>query len=209
MEFRGDKTYLFLNTGMTTSVRTDAIDYRNMALKRPNFPYGFSVDGITVQEIEQVEVKTGPTQEELRAQWNTASQTAVAIRPAGSIGKGQTVHIVNTNSFSTTVIVQDKTTNSYRRILLSGEIFEENFELQTTKKAQAKTKIEKPAPVKEVRDPEPVQLITEAPKKIAPPKPSAPSIWIPLAMSFGLLAIGFTATILLSSTQRRKGAKKK
>jgi hypothetical protein len=199
MEFRGEKTYLFLDSGMTTSVRTDAIDYRNMGLERPNFPYGFSVDGIKVHKIEQVEVKTGPSQEELRSQWNTASRMAVAIRPAGSIAKGQTVHIVNTGPFSTTVIVHDRATNSYRRIVLSGEMFQENFELRTTQKADAKPKIKKAEPIKEAKDPEPVQLVTEAPKKIAvPAKPSAPSIWIPLGMSFGLLAIGFASTILLS-----------
>jgi hypothetical protein len=210
MEFRGEKTYLFLDTGMTTSVRTDSIDYRNMALKRPNFLYGFSVDGIRVQKIEQVEVKTGPSQEELRSQWHAASQKALAIRPAGSIGKGETVHIVNTGRFSTTVIVHDRKTNTYRRIVLSEEIFQDNFELRTAKKADAKSKsqIKKPEPIEEAKDPEPVQLVP--PKKIpAPAKPPAPSMWVPLGMSFGLLSIGFASTILLSSTQRRKDAKKK
>jgi hypothetical protein len=202
MEFRGEKTYLFLDTGMTTSVRTDAIDYRNMALQRPEFPYGFSVDGITVQKIEQVEVKTGPSQQELRAQWNSASQKAIAIRPAGSIAKGQTVHVVNTGPFSTTVIVHDKTANNYKRIALSGEMFQENFELQTTKTADSKTKIKKPEPIEKKKAPEPIQIVNDPPKKIAvPSKPPAPSIWIPLGMSFGLLVIGFASTILLSKAK--------
>jgi len=210
MEFRGEKTYLLLDTGMTTSVRTDAIDYRNMVLKRPKFLYGFSTDGITVHKIEQVEVKTGPSQEELRAQWNAASQTAIALRPAGSIRKGQTVHIVQTGPFSTTVIVRDATTNNYRRILLSEEMFQENFELRTTVKADAKTKIKKPEPIEDEKDPEPIQLVNEPPQKIpVATKPAPPSLWIPLGMSFGLLAIGFASTILLSSSKAKQKKRKR
>ncbi len=202
MEFRGEKTYLFLSTGITTTVRTDAIDYRNMGLKRPDFPYGFSTDGITVHKIEQVEVKTGPSQEELKAQWDSAAQTAVAVRPAGSVGKGQTVHIVQKGPFSTTVIVRDKRTNSYRRIVLSDEMFQENFEL-TTQKVAARTKIKKPEPTEEPKEPEPVQVVSLPAKKIAPVEKRSPaSPWIPLGMSFGLLALGFASTIFLSKQGR-------
>ena len=209
IEFRGEKTYLFLSNGMTTSVLTDAIDYRNMGLKRPDFPYGFSNDGVTVHKIEPIEVKTGPSQDELRAQWNAASQTAVAVRPAGSIGKGQTVRIIQTGPRSTTVIVRDETTKNFRRILLSDEIFQENFELRTIKKADAKSRVKKVEPAEESKEPEPIRVVSDPVKQVpVAPKPTPPSAWIPLGMSIGLLAVGFASTILLSSTQRRKRAKK-
>jgi len=218
IEFKGDNADLYLVTGMVLTVPAVAIDYQLTGIERPKSAYGVTVYGKGQSTTSSVQppAPKGPSQEELKSQWEKAEQTAIATGTAGSIHKGDKVRVVSSTDLSYTLVVHDAN-GVFRRETISAESFSENFEVEK------KVSISPPAaplntPLPSVStSATPAQSKTSQarlkPKlpaqipKISDPTTGRPSLWGPFFLSMALLVLGFGWTLALA--QRKNSAQRR
>jgi len=151
-------------------------------------------------------VPKGNSQEELKAQWAHAKETAVVLQEFGSIKKTDNVRIIYSSKLAYTVVVRTAD-DSYKRMVIGADIFLDNCEI---KDAQGNTAVDvAPAASMEGSKPEDnaLQLETRAPVHTLPAeKPGAMrlSLMPPFLTGAGLLMIGIISTILLAKIEKRK-----
>jgi len=205
IEFKGQYVELYLTTGKVLRQRKDAVDFKSTGIQPPVGDDKVTIQGPgpgkTIVEKPQIHA-TGPSQDELRNQWNQSKESAIALRDSGSIHKGDTVRVISANDVGHTVIVRMADGN-YKRIVINSEIFVENFEMKTDPKnvsAPETPSVSSVEQEQQAADPEP-----RIKREIKTPSGSPrikPSLAWPLSISMGLLGIGIVSTILLSKTDQ-------
>jgi len=221
IEFKGDYADLYLTTGLVMTVPTRSINFDVTGIERPSSAYGVTVYGkgksapTKAAESQQKIAPIGVSQADLKKQFDESEQTAVASTNVGSIHKGDRVRIVATTDMSYTVIVKESD-GSYRKIVFNAENFAEDFEIE--KRATSPRYVPPPAPVAEPVASAPAtvpavkHVVPRLPKEMPPisePIGPRPSLFIPFAMSMGLLLLGIGITLMLSRTQEESPQRRK
>lgn len=207
LEFKGQHVELHLTTGKVLRMRKDSIDYKTTGIEPPAEDDKVILKGIRPADkiVEKSQIQSsGPSQEELLVQWNNSKETAIAIREAGSIRKGDVVHLIAVNDVGHTVIVKMADGN-YKRFVINSEVFVENFEMKTPSRklvapetsSTPSVETEQPAAESGHR----IKRGIRPSSRISGPKP--PLIW-PILMSMGLLCLGIVSTVVLSKTDRTR-----
>ncbi len=149
IEFHGDKVRVFLKTGKTEIIPLDKMDFDATAIDRPES----GTFGLTVYSTNRLqnEKNAGPSQEELRQQWESATESATAVKNVGSLKKGDAVRIIS-SGWRYIVVVKDSEGN-YRRQSFDAGTFQEVF--STESDAQPRTPPTPPRSQSEQRVPEP------------------------------------------------------
>lgn len=217
--FRNEFADLYVTTGAILRINIDAIDFRVTGMAPPAFPYGVSVDGRTVDKIEESQLQAPKSkaqavalpQDKLKALFDESRETATANEDIRGMRKGQTVRVVSTTDSTVTVVYFDTAEQQYRRLVLETEAFDSAFQSSAPKPMKQMPPAQEPLPTPITQKNPSPEITFRIPQALPEPQKQSSTnvpLWIAPVMSLALLVLGsvFTVAVRRSNSPKNKKA---